>query len=159
MFQVRGKQVNFAVCSTGSRCNFQEKDWRAGQQGRFQFGQEGAMEKTQGKDTVLQREQEVIKMPFSRQAQLSRSPGAKVEDPRIIKPTISQFCFLFWPLFFKPVLRHWLLHSFYNISWEALRSSEKKGKRQKVCLRPERVEPSGFQMSSEKRSSGSSVTD
>ena len=53
------------------------------------------MEKTQGKDTVLQREQEVIKMPFSRQAQLSRSPGAEVEDPRIIKPTISQFCFLF----------------------------------------------------------------
>ena len=53
------------------------------------------MEKTQGKDTVLQREQEVIKMPASRQAQLSRSPRAEVEDPRLIKPTISQFCFLF----------------------------------------------------------------
>ena len=43
-----------------------EEDWRAGQQVRFQFEQQCTLEKTQGKDTVLQREKEMIKMPAPR---------------------------------------------------------------------------------------------
>lgn len=46
----------------GAGAAFKE-DRRAGQQVRFQFEQQCALEKTQGKDSELLREQEMIKMP------------------------------------------------------------------------------------------------
>ena len=80
-----------------------EEDWRPGQQVRFQFGQDGALEKTQRKDTLLQRQQELIKMPAPRQSALKMLvKEAHRQSPNCV------------PYFFKPAISSWLQHpSFY----------------------------------------------